>query len=141
LLLAAGLAWSARYLIQKSNSGSWAEHLPGWSSWWPVAAVVTGLGGLAAVILLAAQNGGWHSGNSTANLITILHYRFPLALLVAIAVLALGAAAAWLAATVSQDETRHHETLEEKRQREERMARRRADREAARQARRQGRAT
>jgi uncharacterized membrane protein len=106
---------------------------------WLLFAAIPAIAGAALAIVVAVA-GGWHQGLSTASLLTIFHYRYPIVGLIAIAgiVAALGSARVNL--NVQKDEETHHQTRADKASQAERMARRRADREADRQRRRERRA-
>jgi NADH:ubiquinone oxidoreductase subunit 6 (subunit J) len=92
-----------------------------------------------AVLLLIAFSGNasdWHHGSGSAALVTLLHYRAPFALVVALLALVVGVAGAVLIGRRSRDEVEFDRTVQARMQREERTRKRREDREAARRRRR-----
>ncbi len=92
------------------------------------------------VITLAMVGNGWYPGNLPTNLpayvgaalVTVLHYRAPYALAIAVVVLAVTIGAALVIGRRSADEQTYDQMLEQRRQREELTRRRRLDREQGR---------
>jgi hypothetical protein len=107
------------------------------SNWFRFAAIPV-IAAAAAIVVIAVAS-GWHQGVSTASLLTIFHYRYPVIGLVAVAAIVAAAVATRVNINVQADEKTHHQIRADKASQAERMARRRADREAARQRRRERR--
>ena len=92
------------------------------------------------VITLAMVGNGWYPGNLPidlpeyvgAALVTVLHYRAPYALAIAVVVVAVTIGAAIVIGRRSADEQTYDQMLEQRRQREELSRRRRLDREQGR---------
>ena len=92
------------------------------------------------VITLAMVGNGWYPGNLLINLpayvgaslVTVLHYRAPYALAIAVVVVAVTIGAALVIGRRSADEQTYDQMLEQRRQREELSRRRRLDREQGR---------
>lgn len=93
--------------------------------------------GFVALLItaFAASAAGWHVGYGTASLITVLHYRAPYALVIAVILAVAGAGIALMVGRTAGDERETDEALAARRRREERMRRRREDRETARRRR------
>jgi hypothetical protein len=87
------------------------------------------------VTVFALSGTGWHVGAGTASLITVLHYRAPYALVIAVVLVVAGAGIAMMVGRTGADERETDEALAARRRREERIRRRREDREAARRRR------
>ncbi|MBV9101025.1 MAG: hypothetical protein JOZ46_05875 [Candidatus Dormibacteraeota bacterium] len=100
-----------------------------------VGGAVAGLLTLLLLVVFALSATDWHSGGAGAALVTVLHYRAVYALLLAIALVAVGAGVALLVGRTSDDEREADRAYESRLRREERERRRREDREAARRAR------
>src|SRR5438132_12556974 len=103
---------------------------------WPAAGAAAALLALLlATFALASDR--WHHGSlAPTRLITLLHYRAPYALIVAVVLVLVAAASALVLGRESGDERRLDHAAEQRRHREAREQRRRADREAARRSRR-----
>lgn len=99
--------------------------------WWIGATVAVGFALLFAVPFALSAD-GFHVGSGTANLITVLHYRAPYALVVAVVLVVTAAAVALMLGRTSRDERELDRNLQAQRQREERIRRRREDRLQAR---------
>src|ERR1700722_4842287 len=92
------------------------------------------------VITLAVVGNGWYPGNLLVNspgyvgaaLVTVLHYRAPYALAIAVVVVVATIGAALVIGRRSADEQTFDQMLEQRRQREELSRRRRLDREQGR---------
>jgi hypothetical protein len=92
------------------------------------------------VITLAVVGNGWYPGNLLVNspgyvgaaLVTVLHYRAPYALAIAVVVVVVTIGAALVIGGRSADEQTFDQMLEQRRQREELTRRRRLDREQGR---------
>jgi hypothetical protein len=106
---------------------------------WIAAPVAIGTAAVL-VITLAVVGNGWYPGDlainlpayAGANLVTVLHYRAPYALAVAVVVVAVTIGAALVIGRRSADEQTLDQLLEQRRQREELARRRRLDREQGR---------
>ena len=97
---------------------------------WAGAGVGAAFGALLITVFITA-NDGWHAGSGTASLITVLHYRTPYALVIAVILAGAGVAMALLIGRTGDDERATDEMLAARRRREERVQRRREDRERA----------
>jgi len=97
---------------------------------WAGAGVAAAFGALLITVFITA-NDGWHAGSGTASLITVLHYRTPYALVIAVILAGAGVAMALLIGRTGDDERATDEVLAARRRREERVQRRREDRERA----------
>ena len=97
---------------------------------WAGAGVAAAFGALLITVFITA-NDGWHAGSGTASLITVLHYRTPYALVIAVILAGAGVAMALLIGRTGDDERATDEMLAARRRREERVQRRREDRERA----------
>lgn len=107
------------------------------STTWSLRALVPAAGaaaGFAAILLVAfaGNASSWHTGSGGAPLLTLIHYRVPFALVVALLSLSVGVAGALLIGRRGDDEREYDRTHEARRLRDERTRRRREDREAAR---------
>jgi hypothetical protein len=106
---------------------------------WIAAPVAIGTAAVL-VITLAVVGNGWYPGNlvvnlpaySGADLVTVLHYRTPYALVIAVVVVVVTIGAALVIGRRSADEQTYDQMLEQRRQREELARRRRLDREQGR---------
>jgi hypothetical protein len=107
---------------------------------WIAAPIALGTGAVA-VVTLALVDTGWYPGNLAvllfhpANgpaLITVLHYRAPYALAIAVVVVAVSLGAGLVIGRRSGDEQSLDQLLQQRRQREELARRRREDREQGR---------
>jgi len=107
---------------------------------WPLFAALPLICG-AAVCIVVLEATGWHQGNSSASLLTIFHYRYPIVAVVAVAAVVVALTSSWINVTLQHDEKTHHQLRADKATQAERMARRRADREAAKQRRREQRSS
>ena len=97
---------------------------------WAGAGVGAAFGALLITVFITS-NDGWHAGSGTASLITVLHYRTPYALMIAVILAGAGVAMALLIGRTGDDERATDEVLAARRRREERVQRRREDRERA----------
>ena len=104
------------------------------SGWWLPAGAAIGFGALL-LIPMALSSNGWASGHGEARLVTLLHYRAPYALIIAVVLAVTAAGAALLIGRTSRDEREHDRAANARHQREERTRRRREDRAAARRGR------
>ena len=105
-------------------------------SWWIGAAVALAFGALL-VTVFSLSGDGWFHGSGESSLLTVLHYREPYALVIAV-ILAGGAIAiALLLGRTGDDERQTDAMLAARRHRDERMRLRREARESARRARRE----
>ena len=100
-----------------------------------IGAGVAGSFGALFIVVFATSGDGWHAGSGTASLITVLHYRAPYALVIAVILAVAGVAAALLIGRTGEDERETDEAIAARRRRDERMQRRREDRERARRRR------
>jgi uncharacterized membrane protein len=107
---------------------------------WSLFAALPLICGVAVCIVVLAAT-GWHQGNSSASLITIFHYRYPIVGVVVLAAVMVALTSARVNVTLQHDEKTHHQLRADKAAQAERMARRRADREAAKQRRRERRSS
>ena len=139
VVLAGVCLFGIRWLLAAGDASEVVTMSPPGHRWRLGAAAVAIATALIVVAMAAAYDGEWVRGAASAGMLTLLHYRYPIAALLALALLVLGASGAFVLGTVGSDERRHHETLEERRRREERTARRRTDREAAQRRRREAR--
>jgi hypothetical protein len=106
---------------------------------WIAAPVAIGTAAVL-VITLAVVGNGWYPGNLAVNLpayvgadlVTVLHYRAPYALVIAVVVVVVTIGAALVIGRRSADEQTYDQMLEQRRQREELSRRRRLDREQGR---------
>ncbi|MFZ2034969.1 MAG: hypothetical protein WAW53_14550 [Candidatus Dormiibacterota bacterium] len=106
---------------------------------WIAAPIAVGTAAVL-VITLAMVGNGWYPGNLLINLpayvgaalVTVLHYRAPYALAIAVVVVAVTIGAALVIGRRSADEQTYDQMLEQRRQREELSRRRRLDREQGR---------
>jgi lysylphosphatidylglycerol synthetase-like protein (DUF2156 family) len=111
--------------------------LPG--RFWIAAPIAIGAGAVTAVTV-ALVDAGWYPGNTLVNLpalvqpalITVLHYRAPYALAIAVVVVAVTLGAGLVIGRRSGDEQSLDQLLQQRRQREELARRRREDREQGR---------
>ncbi len=109
---------------------------------WIAAPIAVGTAAVL-VITLAVVGNGWYPGNLLINapayvgaaLVTVLHYRAPYALAIAVVVVAVTIGAALVIGRRSADEQTFDQMLEQRRQREELSRRRRLDREQGRRRR------
>jgi len=88
------------------------------------------------VVPFAIAGDRWHAGSGTARLVTLLHYRAPYALVIALILIVAAGTSAALIGRTSADERALDQAAEARRRRDDRVQRRREDREAARRARR-----
>jgi lysylphosphatidylglycerol synthetase-like protein (DUF2156 family) len=106
---------------------------------WIAAPIAIGIAAVL-VITLAMVGNSWYPGNLPidlpeyvgAALVTVLHYRAPYALAIAVVVVAVTIGAALVIGRRSADEQTYDQMLEQRRQREELSRRRRLDREQGR---------
>jgi hypothetical protein len=106
---------------------------------WIAAPIAIGTAAVLAITLAVVGN-GWYPGNLPVNslayvraaLVTVLHYRAPYALAIAVVVVAVTVRAALVIGRRSADEQTFDQMLEQRRQREELSRRRRLDREQGR---------
>lgn len=106
---------------------------------WIAAPIAIGTGAVA-VVTLALVDTGWYPGNMVvelfqpvhAALITVLHYRAPYALAIAVVLVAVTVGAGLVIGRRSGDEQSLDQLLQQRRQREELARRRREDREQGR---------
>jgi hypothetical protein len=111
--------------------------LPG--RFWIAAPIAIGAGAVT-VVTVALVDAGWYPGNTLVNLpalvqpalITVLHYRAPYALAIAVVVVAVTLGAGLVIGRRSGDEQSLDQLLQQRRQREELARRRREDREQGR---------
>jgi hypothetical protein len=105
---------------------------------WLIAGPVAAALGAVLVITLALVGSNWYVNSTSfaqftrAALVTVLHYRTPYALAIAVAVVATTVAAGLVIGRRSADEQTLDQHLRAKREREERARRRREDREQGR---------
>lgn len=128
-------------LLQRGGVAALLADLPGPARAWPwVAAVSAGLGALLVwTAASSADNSGRGSG-PTAALVTILHYRTPVSLGVAVLLAVVSVTGALLIGRTGDDEHRLDRAAEQRRLREQRAAARRDQRAAARAQGRRGQA-
>ena len=105
-------------------------------SWWIGAAVALGFAALL-VTVFAFSSDGWFRGLGDSSLLTVLHYREPYALVVAVILAGAAVAIAFMLGRTGEDERETDAMLAARRHRDERMRLRREARESARRARRE----
>jgi hypothetical protein len=133
LLVAAILAATfASTLLRREPYCRIAPSSPATSRRWWIGAAVAGGFALLFVVAFAFSADGFHLGSTVARLITVLHYRAPYALVIAVILVVTAVSVAFMLGRTSEDERELDRTEEERRQREERVRRRREDRIAAR---------
>jgi hypothetical protein len=138
VLATAAFAAAAYYYVHAQEEDGvlgdgWAP-ATGW--YWQLPLVAVFVLGLVVTVGVA---GHWHQGTSGSSLLTVLHWRYPLALIVLVALGAAVLTSFVAIAGTSADERTHSQSRADKELRHERMARRRADRAAAKQRRREQR--
>jgi hypothetical protein len=133
-LLVAGIltATFALTLLRREPYCRLAPSSPATSKRWWIGAAVAGGFALLFVVSFALSADGFWVGSAVARLITVLHYRAPYALVIAVVLVVTAVSAAFMLGRTSEDERELDRTEEERRQREERVRRRREDRLAAR---------
>ena len=111
------------------------EGVRGWVGAWPLAAVACAAAGAGLVVLFALNSSRWISGSHTGySLLTVIHYREPIAAAVGAIALGLAAVIAVVVVAVGHDERAVDASREARRRKQERQERRRIDREAARRS-------
>jgi lysylphosphatidylglycerol synthetase-like protein (DUF2156 family) len=133
-LLVAGIlvATFALTLLRREPYCRIAPSSPATSMRWWIGAAVAGGFALLFAVSFALSADGFSVGSSVARLITVLHYRAPYALVIALVLVVTAVSVAFMLGRTSQDERELDRSEEERRQREERVRRRREDRLAAR---------
>jgi hypothetical protein len=133
LLVAAILtATFALTLLRREPYCRIAPSSPATSRRWWIGAVVAGGFALLFAVSFALSADGFAVGSAVARLITVLHYRAPYALVIAVVLVVTAVGVAFMLGRTSADERELDRTEEERRQRDERVRRRREDRLAAR---------
>ncbi|MHB8718311.1 MAG: hypothetical protein ACYDAC_05405 [Candidatus Dormibacteria bacterium] len=126
-------------VLRRNGYGDLIREGPAFAGSWPVVVVAGAL--LTAIVAFTANDSapGDHVANTTASLLTVLHYRTPVAAGVALATALVALLGAVLIGRTGDDERHVDATAELRRLREDRAAARRQNRAAAAQARRQRR--
>ena len=126
-------------LLRRNGYEELLADAPAFTSGWPVVVVA---GTLLTLILAFTANDsapGDHVSNTTASLLTVLHYRTPIAAGIAVATALVALFGAVLIGRTADDERHVDATEERRRLREQRAADRRENRAAAARARRESR--
>lgn len=123
-------------LLQRSGHGALLEEAPGWAAAWPAgAAAAAALAVLLAWATASSVADGARGGGTRPQLVTVLHYRTPIALGVAVVLALVAIAGGLLIGRLGEDERALDRAVEERRRREQHAELRRQQRLAARERR------
>jgi hypothetical protein len=138
LVVPAGCLLAVAALLRRNGYAALLADIPGRASTWPVAAAVVGGIGVLLFWTTATRVNDTAGGGGGQNLITVLHYRTPISLGVAIVLAIVAVGGALMVGRTGDDEHALDRVATQRRLREERARMRREHRVAAR-AQREGR--
>jgi hypothetical protein len=135
IVVPAGTLFGVAALLHRSGYAALLADIPGRAASWPIAAAVAGGLGVLLFWTTATRVEDTVTASAAQNLSTILRYRAPIAIGVAVVLVVVAVGGALMVARTGDDERILDRVAEQRRLREERARTRRDQRAAARQQR------